>query len=58
VTPADVVVIESSGLRLEVDEGLPCTTQEICRIFGSSTLARVLMLSIAHTAKGALVSWQ
>ena len=58
VTPADVAAIENAGLRLEVGADLPCTSPELRRIFGPSTLGRVLVLSIAETAKGALVYWK
>lgn len=58
VTPAGVEAIEKAGLRLEVGADLPCTTPELRRIFGPSPLGWVLVLSLAETAKGALVSWQ
>ncbi|QLQ17965.1 MAG: hypothetical protein HZT43_03515 [Exiguobacterium profundum] len=58
VTPADIAAIESAGLRLSVGADLPCTSPELRRIFGLSALGRVLVLSIAETTKGALVSWQ
>lgn len=58
VTPANMAEIENAGLRLEVGEDLPCTSPDLRRIFGLSTLGRVLVLSIAETTKGALVSWQ
>lgn len=58
VTPAYMAAIENAGLRLEVGEDLPCTSPDLRRIFGPSTLGRVLVLSIAETTMGALVSWQ
>lgn len=58
VTPADVAAIENAGLRLAVGADLPCTTPELRRIFGPSTLGRVLVLRIDATTMGALVSWQ
>ena len=58
VTPGDFLAIKNARLRLEVGADLSCTTPELRRIFGPSTLGRVLVLSIAETTQGVLVSWQ